>query len=105
MPAPAGARRATFDLRQIPNGHTYTHMRTTVELPDSLLRQAKEKALAQGITLKEVVIQALRKDLEAGDPSSLRLVEFPLIQTGMPGTVRITNADIEALEIDDDAGR
>ncbi len=80
-------------------------MRTTVEIPDLLLRRAKEKALAQGTTLKEVVIRALQRDLEADGPDSMQLVDFPIIRTGSPGTVRVTNADIEDLEIDDDAGK
>jgi hypothetical protein len=39
-------------------------MRTTVDIPDSLYQAAKIKAVQKGGTLKEIVIQALRHDLE-----------------------------------------
>ncbi len=45
-------------------------MKTTIELPDSLFRQAKATAAAQGISLKqlftEAVTERLRRDTQAG---------------------------------------
>lgn len=41
------------------------HMKTTIELTDSLLREAKETAQRQGTTLRGVIEAALRKYLEA----------------------------------------
>ena len=38
-----------------------THMKTTIELPDALLKQAKRHARAQHITLKILIEQGLRK--------------------------------------------
>ncbi len=35
-------------------------MRTTVEITDELLRQAKEKAMAEGTALRQVIETALR---------------------------------------------
>ncbi len=37
-----------------------THMKTTIELPDELLRQAQEVARAEGTTLKSVMEEGLR---------------------------------------------
>ncbi len=38
-------------------------MRTTVELPDDLLRRARKKAAAEGVSLKEFFIAAIQERL------------------------------------------
>lgn len=43
-------------------------MKTTIELPEKLLRQAKAMAAKRGTTLKEIVTDALQRLLT--DPSS-----------------------------------
>ena len=50
-------------------------MRTTIELNDELLRRAKQRALAEGVTLREVVEGALRAQLEPrrGAPGCYKL--------------------------------
>jgi hypothetical protein len=51
-------------------------MRTTIELPDDLFREAKTRAVEQGTTLKDLMIQFVRSGLgmpAAGrDAGSLR---------------------------------
>ena len=39
-------------------------VRTTIDIPDALLSRARERALAQGTTLRAVVADALRSALE-----------------------------------------
>jgi len=41
-------------------------MKTTLEIPDALFRQAKRRAAEEGITLRELVERALRATLGAG---------------------------------------
>lgn len=43
-----------------------THMKTTINIADPLLRQAKALARERNTTLREVVEEALRRHLEAG---------------------------------------
>lgn len=43
-----------------------THMKTTIELSDEVLTRAKRRAQREGKTLREVVEQALRQQLDAG---------------------------------------
>jgi len=43
-------------------------MKTTVELPDDLLLQAKRKALENRTTLRRLVERALRQELMGGKP-------------------------------------
>ena len=42
-------------------------MKTTVELPDELLREAKASAARDGTSLKEVLTTALRKHLHGAE--------------------------------------
>ena len=44
-------------------------MKTTLEIPDTLFRQAKSKAAEQGIPLREFVTEAVKDKLKA-DPST-----------------------------------
>ncbi|AXI99710.1 hypothetical protein CYPRO_0424 [Cyclonatronum proteinivorum] len=38
-------------------------MRTTIDIPDTLFKQAKIKAVEEGITMKELFIKALTREL------------------------------------------
>jgi len=40
-------------------------MRTTIDLPDDLFREAKTRAVLQGTTLKNLVTQLIRSGLQA----------------------------------------
>lgn len=57
------------------DAHQYSYMRTTVELPDALIRRAKLIALQRNTTLKAMITEALEKYLDgsldaAGSPST-----------------------------------
>jgi len=38
-------------------------MRTTIELPDELLKKAKIRAVQEGVSLKQIFIRALNREL------------------------------------------
>jgi hypothetical protein len=44
-----------------------THMKTTIEISDALLRRAKKLAAKRGTTLRAVIEDALRAELAAGE--------------------------------------
>lgn len=46
-------------------------MRTTIELPDDLLRQAKTRAAASAVSLRQFFIEAVQQKL-AGDKRKVR---------------------------------
>lgn len=69
-------------------------MRTTVDLPPELMRAAKVAAADRGVTLKELMIKALTREVAAGVNDGRR-VTFPLIDSDGP-RVDVTNGDIEA---------
>ena len=39
-------------------------MKTTIELPDALAKRAKEVAAGQGTTLRQLVVEGLRREVE-----------------------------------------
>ena len=56
----------------------FPDVRTTLELNDELLRRPKQRAAAEGTTLRAVVERALRSYLGAGAPrTGYRLRWFP----------------------------
>ena len=56
-------------------------MKTTVEIPDELFRQAKAKAALEGIRFRELVVQGLQLVMEQQSLSSqLHRTDFPLIR-------------------------
>ena len=57
-------------------------MKTTIELPDPLLREAKALAVRRRTTLKEVVTHALERELHWGDQASQ--AAFSIGEDGLP---------------------
>lgn len=59
------------------------HMRTTIDIPDALLTRARERAHAEGRTLRSVVTEALRSALD--EAPAARSGEFELPTYGGSG--------------------
>ena len=82
-------------------------MKTTVEIPDELFRQAKAHAALQGKTLKELFIVGLRLAMDTS-PESENHIAFPIIESGQNST--LSSDDVASalsrmdLEEDRDAG-
>jgi hypothetical protein len=79
-------------------------MRTTIDMPDALMRAAKARAAERGESLKDLVNRALAHEL--GLPSAPKRktgrVAFPLIAHDAVPAVLVTNDDIAAaLEAED----
>ena len=79
-------------------------MRTTIDMPDVLMRAAKARAAEHGESLKDLVNRALMHEL--GLPSVPKRktgrVTLPLIAREAAPTVLVTNDDIAAaLEAED----
>lgn len=79
-------------------------MRTTIDMPDVLMRAAKARAAEHGESLKDLVNRALTHEL--GLPSVPKRktgrVTLPLIAREVAPTVLVTNDDIAAaLEAED----
>jgi hypothetical protein len=79
-------------------------MRTTVDLPPTLMRAAKARAAEDGESLKDLVTRAVAR--EVGLPATARgkagRVTLPLIARNAKPTVLVTNDDIaDALDAED----
>ena len=67
-------------------------MRTTIDIPDELLKDAKRKALEEDTTLRQLVIEGLK--LRSRFRKSRQKIEFPIIRSKNPGTLTLTNEQI-----------
>jgi len=80
-------------------------MRTTIDLPDSLFRDAKALAARQGTTLKEVVREALEAAMAGAQEQSSRMDCAP-IRGRESGAIPVrSNAEIAALLDEEDLGK
>ena len=82
-------------------------MRTTIDLPSTLMRAAKARAAEEGESLKDLVSRAVAR--EVGLPATARgkagRVTLPLIARDATPTVLVTNDDIADAFDAEDVGR
>jgi hypothetical protein len=76
-------------------------MRTTIDLDQALLRQARKRALESHRTLSQVMEEAMRRFLR--EPAKTTRQPFRLITGGQPGAVAPTWDEIKRLSDDEDA--
>ena len=77
-------------------------MKTTIEIPEPLFRQAKAKAAMDGITLRDLFVRGLQLAVQTptGKPAMQRAA-FPLIRAAK-NVPRLTDEQIyEALNTDE----
>lgn len=67
-------------------------MRTTIEMPDAVFKELKILAVSRGVTLKALVLSAVERELKTSLPR-----RFPVIPSKEPGSLNLTNAEIEDL--------
>jgi len=70
-------------------------MKTTVELPDTLFWQIKRLAALKSLTFDEFVEAALRQATTGNRRGRGHRIALPLVRSKHPGTLRLTNTDIE----------
>lgn len=78
-------------------------MRTAVDIPDELFRQAKAQAALEGTTFKELVARGLRLAMEISEKTEQN-VSFPILKSGSPGVIGSAEVKqaIQELERGDD---
>ncbi len=83
--------------------HKNADMRTTIDLPDELLRQAKAKAALNGMKLKDLITQFVEQGLEQGASRSAvslrrQRSELPVARAATGRSLpSLTNAEIDRL--------
>jgi hypothetical protein len=77
-------------------------MKTTLDIPDELFREAKSRAALEGIKLRELIAEALREKLSTSPPKpQRRRTKFPIIisqRTDPLVTLEQVKQSIEALD-------
>ena len=79
-------------------------MRTTIDMPDALMRAAKARAAEHGESLKDLMNRALAHELGISSASKQKTgrVTLPLVARDATPAVLVTNDDIAAaLEAED----
>lgn len=71
-------------------------MRTTVDLPDPVFKQLKAVAALRGTTLKQLLICAVERELRSAKRPN-KTAKFPLVPSKEPGTLTLTNAEIDEI--------
>ena len=66
-------------------------MRTTIDIPDPVFRQAKLRAASEGKTLREILLEVLEILLEGRNAvaSQKNHERFPVIRSSNPGSLRL----------------
>ena len=71
-------------------------MRTTVDIPDHLLRRAKAAAALEGKSFKAFLMEAVVHELERGVVKKFarKKVSLPLVPSSRPGTLQLNSDDV-----------
>ena len=72
-------------------------MRTTVDIPDEIYRDLKIKAAQEGTPVRQIVLRGIQRELEEGEARQVRKLQLPLIRSTRPGTLHLTNEQIDEL--------
>jgi plasmid stability protein len=72
-------------------------MRTTLDIPDEVYRRLKVKAAVEGETLREIALRGILREIESVEGSPIRKLQLPLIPSSRPGTLNLTNEQIDEL--------
>lgn len=73
-------------------------MRTTIDMPDALFRKTKAVAALRGSSMKELIIQAVERELANTSPPAKRgRVKLPLIQSWNGRKLDMTGFDFDEL--------
>jgi hypothetical protein len=81
-------------------------MRTTIDLPDDILKGAKIAAVRQGRSLREFVAEALRAELDRQSGNRSLRLRTPPIRLSEDSPLRsLQIADLKQIEAEDEADK
>jgi hypothetical protein len=76
-------------------------MRTTLDLPDDILRRAKIEAVERGSTLRQLVIDALQREMTGGERPRKRLTRPPIKLASDAPLRRLSPEAVKRLDAED----
>jgi hypothetical protein len=68
-----------------------------VDIPDEIYRDLKIKAAQEGTPVRQIVLRGIQRELEEGEARQVRKLQLPLIRSTRPGTLHLTNEQIDEL--------
>ena len=78
-------------------------MKTTIEIPEKLFRQAKSRAALEGLSLREFFLRGLQLALKSQpETENSQRVSFPVVRTGKESPHLTDEQVAEALNTDED---
>jgi plasmid stability protein len=72
-------------------------MRTTMDIPDETYRDLKIKAAREGRPVRQIVLRGIQRELDGAEDRPIRKLQLPLIRSTRPGTLELTNEQIDEL--------
>jgi len=72
-------------------------MRTTIDIPDQTYRDLKIKAAREGTPVRQIVLRGIERELDGTGDKPVRKLQLPLIRSTRPGTLHLTNEQIDEL--------
>jgi hypothetical protein len=72
-------------------------MRTTIDIPDEIYRAVKVMAAERDTTVREIALRGIQLALAGADEKPVRRLKLPLIRSSQPGTLDLTNEQIDEL--------
>ena len=78
-----------------------TAMRTTLDLPDDILRRAKIEAVERGSTLRQLVIDSLQREMVRTERPRKRLARAPIKLAADAPLRRLSPEAVKRLDSDD----
>lgn len=75
----------------------YGFMRTTVEIPDALFRRTKAAAALRGSSLKDLIVQAIEKEVSSPGPGRTQRVQLPLVRAGKGKKLKLDGFNFDDL--------
>lgn len=93
-------------IDKYPYSHIVTHMKTTLDLPDNLLIEAKTTAARRRTTLRAIIEHALRRELGElassrrvqESPTELNAYGFPVLKRDKKIKGRLTSEMVYELQ-------
>jgi hypothetical protein len=65
-------------------------MRTTVDIPNEIYRELKERAARQGTSVKQIILRSVVRDqAETVSAAPRKQLTFPLIKSKRPGSLKL----------------
>jgi plasmid stability protein len=72
-------------------------MRTTIDIPDETYRDLRIKAAREGKPVRQIVMRGIQRELAGAEEKPVRKLHLPLIHSSRPGTLELTNEQIDEL--------